>query len=266
MIHAVVTGATGRMGQRIIRLLQDEEGIRLSGALERTDHPDAGKDIGELIGIGTQGIPLSTNVEDLLSGCDVFIDFTLPEATLPLFRKVSRAGISMVIGTTGFSDDQIALFRDAAAKTPHLLAPNMSVGVNLLFKILPEIAAALGPDYDVEILEAHHRFKKDAPSGTAVKLAEVIAKALHRNPETACVHGRHGLAGARTKEEIGMHAVRGGDIVGDHRVMFCGIGERVEIVHSASSRDTFARGAVRAAKWIVGKPAGLYSMLDVLEM
>jgi len=266
MINAVVTGATGRMGQRIIRLLKEDEGIRLSGALERADHPDAGKDIGERIGIGTMGVPLSTEVELLLSRCDVVIDFTLPEVTVPLFRKVAEAGKSMVIGTTGFSEDQIKIFRTAAQETPHLLAPNMSVGVNLLFKILPQVAEALGPDYDVEIIEAHHHFKKDAPSGTAVKLAEVIARALQRDPETACVHGRHGLVGERRKEEIGMHAVRGGDIVGDHTVMFCGTGERIEITHKAASRDTFARGALRAAKWIVGKPAGLYSMLDVLEI
>ncbi len=264
MINVVVTGAIGRMGQRIIRLLKEEEGMRLSGALEHADHPDTGKDVGELIGIGTLGVPLSTEAGELISPCDVVIDFTLPEVTVPLFRKVAGAGKSMVIGTTGFSEEQITILRTGARKTPHLLAPNMSVGVNLLFKILPRVAEALGPDYDVEIIEAHHHFKKDAPSGTAVKLAEVIAEALKRDPEAACVHGRHGLVGERKQEEIGMHAVRGGDIVGDHTVMFCGTGERIEIVHKAASRDTFARGALRAARWIVGKPAGLYSMLDVL--
>lgn len=266
MINTVVTGATGRMGRRIIRLLKEDEGIRLTGALEHIDHPDAGKDIGERIGIGTMGVPLSTQIEPLLSRCDVVIDFTLPEVTAPLFHKVAGAGKSMVIGTTGFSEGQIAIFRDAAREAPHLLAPNMSIGVNLLFKILPQVAEALGTNYDVEIIEAHHHFKKDAPSGTAVKLAEVIARALGRSPEAACTYGRHGLVGERKKEEIGMHAVRGGDIVGDHTVMFCGTGERIEIVHKASSRDTFAQGALRAAKWIVGKPAGLYSMLDVLEI
>jgi 4-hydroxy-tetrahydrodipicolinate reductase len=266
MINVVVSGAMGRMGQRIIRMLKAEKDIGLSGALERADHPDMGKDVGELIGIGTGGIALSATLPPLLSKCDVVIDFTFPGVTLPLLQDVLHAGKAMVIGTTGFSDKEMEVLHSASQSIAMLLAPNMSVGVNLLLKILPAVAETLGQDYDVEIIEAHHHFKKDAPSGTAAKLAEVIAKALHRDPEQCYVHGRQGMVGERRPEEIGIHAVRGGDIVGDHTVMFCGTGERIELSHRASSRDTFAKGAIRAAKWITRQPAGLYSMHDVLAL
>ncbi len=264
MIRAVVTGAMGRMGQRIIHGIQKEDGVLLAGALERPGHPDAGGDVGELSGIGKVNLPLSTKLSSILDDCDVVIDFTFPEVSLKNIREASEAGKSMVIGSTGFTDREIETLRDCSRKAPNLFAPNMSLGINLLFKILPGVVKALGEGFDVEIVEAHHHSKKDAPSGTAVRLAEVIAKARNLDPASAFVHGRQGKVGDRGRDEIGLHAVRGGDIVGDHTVMFCGAGERIEFVHKASSRDTFAKGAIRAAQWIVGQKPGLYSMLDML--
>jgi 4-hydroxy-tetrahydrodipicolinate reductase len=264
MTRAVVAGAAGRMGQRIIRLIHEEQGIHVCGAIEKHGHPMAGKDVGELAGIGQIGVPLSPALEPLLDNCDVVIDFTFPEVTLKTIEAASAAGKSVVTGTTGFSDEQMDLIRTISQRVPNLVAPNMSVGINLLLRLLPEVAKALGDEYDVEIVEAHHHFKKDAPSGTANKLAEVIARALDRDPRTDYVHGRCGMVGNRKPKEIGIHAVRGGDIVGDHIVMFCGKGERIELTHRATNRDTFASGAVRAAKWIAGKKPGLYSMLDVM--
>lgn len=264
MIRAAVTGAMGRMGQRIIHLLQEEEGICLGGALEKPGHPKAGMDAGDLSGIGKVGVPLSTELGAVLEGCDVIIDFTFPEISLNNIREASAAGKPMVIGTTGFSEKEIESLRSFSSKVPNLFAPNMSLGVNLLLKLLPEVARTLGKDFDVEIVEAHHHFKKDAPSGTAVRMAEVIASALDLDPEKSCVHGRCGKVGDRGRNEIGVHAVRGGDIVGEHTVMFCGAGERLEFVHKAGSRDTFAKGAIRAARWIVSQKPGLYSMIDML--
>lgn len=266
MIRAIVTGARGRMGSRIIQRIHEEDGIRLTGALERAGHPDAGKDIGELTGAGKTGIPLATRLDSMLHDCDVVIDFTFPEVSLQNLRAASEAGKSMVIGTTGFSEEEIQVVREGSKRAPNLLAPNMSLGVNLLFKILPAAARILGEDFDVEIVEAHHHFKKDAPSGTAARMAEVIAEALGHAPAKTFIHGRHGKEAKREPGEIGLHAVRGGDIVGDHTVMFCGTGERIEFTHRASSRDTFVNGAIRAARWIVGQKPGLYSMLDMLEL
>ncbi len=264
MIRAVVTGAMGRMGQRIIHGIQKEDGIRLTGALEKPGHPDAGGDVGELSGIGKIDLLLSTELSSVLDDCDVVIDFTFPEVSLKNIREASEAGTSMVIGSTGFTDQEMEVLKRCSSKVPNLFAPNMSLGINLLLKLLPGVAKALGEGFDVEIVEAHHHSKKDAPSGTAVRLAEVIADALNLDPSKAFVHGREGKVGDRGRNEIGLHAVRGGDIVGEHTVMFCGTGERIEFVHKASSRDTFSKGAIRAAQWIVGQKPGLYSMLDVL--
>lgn len=266
MIRAVVTGAAGRMGQRIVRMLHEEAGIALSGALERAGHPLEGRDVGEIAGIGAIDVPLTTALVPLLHNCNVVIDFTHPEVMEKTLDAAAAAGTAFVTGTTGLTDRQIDLVRTHGAKIPTLVAPNMSIGVNLLLKLLPLVATALGDAYDVEIVEAHHHFKKDAPSGTANKLAEVIADALKRDRATAYTHGRCGMVGERRPEEIGIHAIRGGDIIGDHTVMFCGKGERIEVVHRATSRDTFASGAVRAAKWIVGREPGLYSMRDVLGL
>ncbi|MDX1764857.1 MAG: 4-hydroxy-tetrahydrodipicolinate reductase [bacterium] len=266
MIRAVVTGAAGRMGQRIIHMLHEEDGIALSGALERTGHPQEGRDAGEIAGIGTIGVPLAAILEPLLPDCDVVIDFTHPDVTEKALEAAAAAGCAFVTGTTGLTKKQTAFIEKHGATIPVLHAPNMSIGVNLLLKLLPMVAATLRDAYDVEIIEAHHHFKKDAPSGTANKLAEVIAKALKRDPRTDYTHGRCGMVGERKPREIGIHAVRGGDIIGDHTVMFCGKGERIEVAHRATSRDTFASGAVRAAKWIVGQKPGLYAMGDVLGL
>jgi 4-hydroxy-tetrahydrodipicolinate reductase len=268
MIKAVVTGAAGRMGARIINVLSGSEGIRLAAAIERKGHPMIKQDA-----CGPAGIPsgavLTLITDDLpgsLKNGDVLIDFTHPESSLEHIQACAEQHKPVVIGTTGFTKEQIDQIRKHAQAIPCLLSPNMSIGVNLSFKILAEVAKALGDDYDVEIVEAHHRMKKDAPSGTAVKMAQVIAQALDRNLDEVGVYARKGMIGERSKKEIGIQTVRAGDIVGEHTVFFAGKGERIEITHRAHSRDTFAAGAVRAAKWIVGKKPGMYDMQDVLGL
>ncbi len=207
---------------------------------------------------------MDDNVEGVVSRCDVLIDFTAPEASLHHLEKAAAARTAMVIGTTGFTPDNMEKIRALTRQIPCVLAPNMSVGVNVLFKVIRDLTRLLGPGYDVEIVEAHHRFKKDAPSGTALRLAEAVAEARGRSLHEVGLYERHGVIGERPQEVIGLQTVRGGDVVGEHTVFFLGMGERIEVTHRAHSRDNFARGAVTAAKWVVGKPAGLYSMQDVL--
>ncbi|ROQ92257.1 4-hydroxy-tetrahydrodipicolinate reductase [Desulfosoma caldarium] len=264
MVRAAVAGIGGRMGSRIAQILGQTEGITLVGGLERPGHAAVGCDVGALSGTRPSGVVVEDTVERVLERCDVLIDFTVPEASLNHMKAAAAAGRAMVIGTTGFSPDQQESIRTLAQKIACVLAPNMSVGVNVLFKVLRDIARLLGPDYDVEIVEAHHRFKKDAPSGTALKLADAVAQARGCTLEDVGVYARHGLIGERPREAIGIQTLRGGDVVGEHTVFFYGMGERIEVTHRAHSRDNFARGAITAAKWVVGKPAGLYSMLDVL--
>lgn len=267
MIKAIVAGAAGRMGARIINVLVASEGIQLAAALERKGHSLAGQDACRLAGIPSSSPALITDdLSAALSAGDVLIDFTVPEATLEHIKACAELGKAIVIGTTGFTKEQLAEIDTCAKKIPCMLSPNMSIGVNLCFKILAELAQAIGNDYDMEIVEAHHRLKKDAPSGTALKMAQVLAKAVDRNLEEVGVYARKGMIGERSKKEIGIQTLRGGDIVGDHTVMFAGIGERIELTHRATSRDTFAAGAVRAAKWLVGKKPGLYDMQDVLGL
>ncbi|OGP69451.1 MAG: 4-hydroxy-tetrahydrodipicolinate reductase [Deltaproteobacteria bacterium RBG_13_58_19] len=266
MVKAIVAGAAGRMGGRIIHMLEGAAGIVLAGALERSDHPAVGKDVGEVVGLPPKGIKVSGSLAEVLPQGEVLIEFTHPEPTLKHLKEVAGAGKAMVIGTTGLSPAQVAELKNLAAKTRVVFAPNMSVGVNLMFKVVEDIARVLQEGYDVEIVEAHHRLKKDAPSGTALKLAQVIAQGLDRDLEQVGVYARKGIIGERTKEEIGVQTVRAGDIVGEHTVIFGGIGERLEIIHRAHSRDNFARGAIRAAVWIVGRPNGLYDMQDVLGL
>ncbi|MEW6388634.1 MAG: 4-hydroxy-tetrahydrodipicolinate reductase [Thermodesulfobacteriota bacterium] len=266
MVKAIVSGAAGRMGGRIIHMMEGADGIVLAGALERSDHPAVGKDVGEVVGLPPKGIKVSGSLAEVLPEGEVLIEFTHPETTLEHLQEVAGAGKAMVIGTTGLSAAQVAELKNLAAKTRVVFAPNMSVGVNLMFKVVENIARVLQEGYDVEIVEAHHRLKKDAPSGTALKLAQVMAQGLGRDLEQVGVYARQGLIGERTKEEIGIQTVRAGDIVGEHTVIFGGIGERLEIIHRAHSRDNFARGAVRAALWIVGQPNGLYDMQDVLGL
>ena len=266
MIKAIVAGAAGRMGGRIIHTIEATEGISVAAAFERADHPSVGSDVGEVVGLGTKGLQIAPDLQSVMDAGDVLIDFTFHEATVEHLRQAVSAKKPMVIGTTGFTDDEIGTIGKLAPEIPCVQAPNMSMGVNLMFKVVEDMAKALGDGFDVEIMEAHHHHKKDAPSGTAVKLAQNLATALGRNLEQVGVYERHGMIGERRPEEIGIQTIRGGDIVGEHTVLFAGVGERLELTHRAHSRDNFARGAVKAAMWIVNKPPGLYDMQHVLGL
>ena len=264
MIRIGVSGACGRMGMRLLYLAAEDKDLAIGGALELEGHPSIGKDAGEILGLGKNLIPITDNLKKVIGDIDVLIEFTTPDGTMRHLNIVEEAKKAIVIGTTGLNQDELRAVEKASRSIPIVMAPNMSIGVNLLFRLVGEVAKGLGKGYDVEIVEAHHRFKKDAPSGTAKKLAEEIANALDRDLDKVGVYGRKGMTGQRSDEEIGIHAVRAGDIVGEHTVTFCGNGERIEIVHRAHSRDAFARGALRAAKFVFGKPPRLYSMEDVL--
>ncbi len=266
MINVTVTGAAGRMGSRIAALCIEHSEINLVGAVERKGHERIGRDAGLSSAAGEAALTLTDSIEDVIDDTDVVIDFSTVDSTLHNLRVAAEKGRAAVIGTTGFSKEDLEEIEALTRDIPCVLAPNMSVGINLLFKILKDIAAVLGDDYDVEIIEAHHRMKKDAPSGTALKLAQVVAEALGRSLDEVAIYARKGLIGERSRSEIGIQTIRAGDIVGEHTVMFGGIGERIEVVHRASSRDTFARGAVRAALWVYGRKPGLYDMLDVLGL
>lgn len=265
MIKIAVCGAAGRMGQRII-VAAVEAGCTVSGALERPGHPQIGQDAGLLAGCGQLGVFISDNLNAVVDGCDVLIDFTSPKVSLKNLEVCSLKKKAIVIGSTGFTPDERALAAELCKEIPCVLAPNMSVGVNVCFKVLKDVAKTLGDDFDVEIVELHHNKKKDSPSGTAVRMGEVVADALGRDYNQVANYHREGICGERTKEEIGMQTVRGGDIIGEHTVYFIGQGERIEISHRAMTRDMFSRGSVRAARWIVGKAPGLYDMQDVLGL
>lgn len=266
MINIAVAGAAGKMGSRITALSKDYPELKLNGAFEKKGHPAIGKDIGTIVGIGETGIKLSDSLDEIINNADVIIDFTSPSSTKENLKLASQKGKAMVIGTTGFTKDDLKEIEPFTKKIPCVMASNMSTGVNLLLKVLQDVARVLGDEYDIEIVEAHHRLKKDAPSGTALKMAQVIADAVNRNLDEVAVYARKGITGERTKKEIGIQTVRAGDIVGEHTVLFGGLGERIEITHKASSRDTFARGALRTVQWIYGKPTGLYDMQDVLGL
>ncbi len=264
MIKIIVTGACGRMGKRIAEMVVEQEDLELAGAAERKGHPFLGKDMGEILGRGLTGVILQDDLKKVLHKGEVIIDFTYPEATLGHLRLAGEHQKAIVIGTTGFDESQISKIKDLTKNIPCVFSPNMSVGVNLLFKMAAQAAKVLGDSYDIEIVEAHHRQKKDAPSGTAKKLVEILAEVREQSLEKVAVYGRQGITGERPKESIGIHAVRGGDIVGDHTVIFAGPAERIELTHRAHSRDAFARGAIRAARFVAKAPQGLYSMQDVL--
>jgi 4-hydroxy-tetrahydrodipicolinate reductase len=266
MVRIAIAGAAGRMGSRITALSREYDGLQLAGAFERKGHKDTGKDIGIITGVGETGVKLADSPEAVIDNVDLIISFTTVEASLEHLRIASSKGKAMVIGTTGFTKDNLKEVAELTKKSPCVMASNMSMGVNLLLKVLQDIAKVLGDAYDVEIVEAHHRMKKDAPSGTALKMAQVIADALNRNLDDVAVYARKGIIGERKPKEIGIQTLRAGDIVGEHTVIFGGLGERIEVVHKVSSRDTFARGALRAALWVYGKPAGLYDMQDVLGL
>jgi 4-hydroxy-tetrahydrodipicolinate reductase len=265
MAKVVVCGAMGRMGRAILGVLKERpQGLILSGAVETPDHPLLGQDAFEAAGVGKAGVPVTSDFPSSIGRADVAIDFTSAASSVAHAREAAAAGKPIVIGSTGLTKDQEGAIRIFTKTVACVLSPNMSVGVNLMFRVAADVARVLGDDYDVEIVEAHHRFKKDSPSGTAVKIADVVAGALGRDMNEVGVYGRKGMVGERSRKEIGVFAVRAGDVVGEHTLVFGGIGERFEITHRAHSRDTFARGAVRAASWVIGKPAGLYDMLAVL--
>lgn len=265
-MKVAVNGAAGRMGKRILALCHEHPDIEIAGALEAPGHPDQGKDAGEVAGIGALNVPITDNAAEVLEKVDVLIDFTFPDVSVANVEAAAAAGKAIVVGTTGIPEAQREAMARVGAGTRCLIAPNMSMGVNLLFKLAGEVSRALGEEFDVEIVEAHHRMKKDSPSGTAVKLAEIIAESRGRDLAKVGVYGRHGMVGERTRDEIAVTALRGGDIVGEHTVMFVTNGERIELTHRAHSRDMFAKGAVQAALWLNSQPNGVYDMLDVLGL
>ena len=266
MVDVVIAGAAGRMGCRLVALIQEDKDLHLAAALEAPGHPALLKDAGEVAGLGKLGIPISADPEGALGRDRVLIEFSTPDASLGHLRMAARQGARVVIGTTGFAAAQRAEIERLAREIPVFLSPNMSVGVNVMFRVLADMARFLGEEYDVEISEMHHRFKKDAPSGTAARMAEIVAQALGRDLSKSGVYGRHGLPGERTRAEIGIHSIRGGDVVGEHTVTFAALGERLELTHRSQSRDNFARGALRATHFISQATPGLYSMQDVLKL
>ncbi len=266
MIRIAVAGAAGRMGGRIIRAISTQENAELAGAFEAPGNPAVGRSVAEAVGVAGAAGVLTDDAGQAIAQADVLIDFTAPAATLKHLALAAAAGKAVVIGTTGLDAAQQEEIKKHAAKTPVVYAPNMSVGMNFMFKLVGMMAKVLGEGYALELVEAHHDQKKDAPSGTAVKLIAELAAARGWDPDEACRHGRQGMVGARSKDEIGISVIRGGDIVGDHTVYFIGQGERLELTHRAHSRDTFAQGAVRAALWAAGKAPGLYDMQDVLGL
>lgn len=266
MTRIAVVGAGGRMGRSLVQAVSESEGLRLGAATERAGSPLLGRDAGELAGIEPLGVALVEDLQSVLDQFDVLIDFTAPAATLAHLEICRRSGKRMIIGTTGFGEEEKRQLAEAAREIAVVFAPNMSVGVNLCFKLLEMAARVLGDDADVEIIEAHHRHKVDAPSGTALRMGEVIAETLGRDLKQCAVYGREGRTGPRDGATIGFETIRAGDVVGEHSVWFAMEGERIEIAHKATSRMNFARGAARAADWIASRQKGLYDMQDVLGL
>lgn len=264
-VRVAIVGAAGRMGGAILRQAAATPGVSVVAAVDRQGSPAIGQDAGTVAGLKPLGVTVGPELATTLSAVQpqVVIDFTSAEASVGCAELCALRGVAVVIGSTGLTAAQKAKIAAAAQKVPIVLAPNMSVGVNVLFKIVEDVTRALGNDYEVDILEAHHRLKKDAPSGTAIRLAEAVQAARGQAPVR---HAREGMIGERPREEIGMAVLRGGDVVGEHTVFFFGEGERIELTHRATSRDQFARGALRAAKWLPGQKAGLYDMQDVLGL
>ncbi|MCG8324850.1 MAG: 4-hydroxy-tetrahydrodipicolinate reductase, partial [Thiotrichales bacterium] len=261
-----VCGAAGRMGKTILEVCRDTEGVNVTAAIESPGSGLLGVDAGEQAGIGRIEIPITADITAVADQFDVLIDFTLAASISENLQKCRSTGRKMVIGTTGLSDDQRQEIESAAGEIGIVFAPNMSIGVNLCFKLLEIASQVIGEEADIEIVEAHHREKKDAPSGTSLRMGEVIAASLGRDLKECAIYGRQGITGSRDKNTIGFETIRAGDIVGEHTVMSATSGERVEISHKATSRKTFASGAVHAALWLAGRPAGLYDMQDVLGL
>jgi len=266
MVKIAIAGAAGRMGRTLIEAVMNADNCQLTAASVLADDSALGMDLGLLAGTATTGVTTVADLQSVVDEFDVLIDFTSPEATLAHLRLCQAHNKAMVVGTTGIDETGLTAVKAAAAQIPVLFAPNMSVGVNLSLKLIETAARILGDEVDIEIVEAHHRFKKDAPSGTALKMGEVAARALGRDLKEVAVYGREGLGAERNRQTIGFATVRAGDIVGEHTVIFAGLGERLEITHKASSRLTFASGAVRAANWVVDQEPGLFAMDDVLSL
>ena len=253
-------------GKRIIHMIHQTEGITLTGAFEHPQHPNIGDDAGVTAGVGKLDVKIASSLQDIIDQGDVIIDFTAPEGTLNNLTSAVADDKAMIIGTTGITGPMLSKLQELGKNIRCVFAPNMSVGVNVMFKIVEQMAKILGNDYDMELLEVHHRLKKDAPSGTAMRLAEILAKAVDRDLDEVGIYERKGIIGQRTDKEIGIQTWRAGDITGEHTVMFGGIGERLEIIHRAHNRDNFAKGAVKAALWLMNQPKGLYDMQDVLGL
>ncbi len=263
MLQICINGAAGRMGRRLVALVAEAGDLELAAALEAEGHKACGRDAGEVAGVGPLGVPITTTIE---RSPDVAIDFSEPASAVARAAECADVDAALVIGTTGLDADQVAQLEAIARSVPCVFAPNMSVGINVLANLVRQAAEALGQEYDIEIVEAHHRFKMDAPSGTALQLGRAAAEGLGEHLDEVAVYGRNGMTGERPTGEIGIHAVRAGDIVGEHTVTFATLGERIELRHTAHSRDTFVRGALRAARYVADRPPGLYSMQDVLGL
>ncbi len=260
-----VAGAGGRMGRMLIEAVMQADDCLLAGALDLPGSAGIGLDASGFLGTAS-GVVITSDLDQALAGCDALIDFTRPEGSLAHLLACQRHGVAMVIGTTGFSDAQKQLLHDASSQIAIMLAPNMSVGVNVTLKLLELAAKSLSAGYDIEIIETHHRHKIDAPSGTALKMGEVVAQALGRDLKGHAVFAREGITGARDPNAIGFSAIRGGDVVGDHTVLFAGIGERIEITHKSSTREGYAQGALRAVRFLANKKSGMFDMFDVLGL
>ena len=264
MIRVVIIGVCGRMGRCITRCIAQQTDMRLVGAIQYPSHPHIGSDAGVVAGIGDIGVAIAGELDDVLEDADVVIEFSKPKATLGYLRQIVNTDKAIVIGTTGFIDDELATLKELASQTRCVMAPNMSLGVNVMIQALDLIAKALGDDYNIEVIEAHHNHKADSPSGTAFRLTETVTTALGRDLDEVGIYGRHGIVGVRPKKQIGVHAVRGGDIAGDHTVLFATEGEQLSVVHRAHSPEAFAKGAIRAARWVVDAPKGLHDVSEVL--
>ena len=258
MAHAAAWGGS------IIQSVAQQDDMELVGAIAYPEHPQIGTDAGVVAGIGEIGVAITGKLAEVLESADVVIEFSKPEVTVQHLQQVVQADKAMIIATTGYTPDELATINELASQIRCVMAPNMSLGVNVMIQALELIAKALGDDYNIEVIEAHHNHKADAPSGTALRLAETVAAALERDLAEVGVYGRHGIVGARTQQEIGIHAVRGGDIAGDHTVLFATEGEQLSVVHRAHSPEAFAKGAIRAARWVVDAPKGLHDVSEVL--
>lgn len=263
MIKIAINGVCGRMGSRIAALVLEDPELKLVAAIERPGHQSLGKDAGLIVGFAETGIRITTALD---ARADVLIDFSSPESAVAIGEICARENIALVVGTTGLNQQQHGKMQHFSRLIPCLVSPNMSVGVNIMFTLVAQVAKMVEKEFDIEIIETHHRFKKDSPSGTALRLAEKLCEATGRKMEKDIVYGRSGITGERLMNQIGIHAVRCGDVIGDHTVIFGSLGERLEITHRAHTRDTFVRGAIRAAKFIAKKPPGMYSMSDVLQI